>query len=97
MIDVTPVKVDDKACLGVRINLPESPPLLLVIANKGFMMCGLLNIDVAEKFGAIAAMVVGVKTFEDVLNAEVKAVTSRAKALGVNVGTRGLEALRRML
>lgn len=94
MISVMSVKVYDKTCLGVKVELPDSPPLLLVIAEKGFVMCGFLNVDVAEKLGVAAAVVGGVKSFEDVLNAHVKAATSKAKALGVSVGMKGTDALR---
>ena len=97
MINVAQVKVGDKTCLGVRVELPNSPPLLLVVAEKGFVMCGFLNIEAAERLGVAAAMISGVKTFEDVLSAEVKAATSKAKSLGVQPGMRGEEALARML
>lgn len=97
MINVQTIKVDNKDCLGLRVELPNSPPLLLIIAEKGFVMCGFLNIDAAEKLDVVAAMISGVKTFEDLLNAYVKAVTSKAKSLGVEVGMRGTEALRCML
>jgi uncharacterized protein YunC (DUF1805 family) len=93
MINVASLKVGEKTCLGVRIELPESPPLLLVMADKGFVMCGFLNVDAAEKLGVVAAMVSGVKSFEDVLNANVKAVTSKAETFGVRIGMKGAEAL----
>jgi uncharacterized protein YunC (DUF1805 family) len=93
MINVTTVKVDGKACMGLRVDLPESPPLLLIVAEKGFVMCGFLNMEAAERLGATAAMVSGVKTFEDVLNAQVKATTTKAKDLGVEAGMKGSEAL----
>lgn len=96
MISITSLKVDGKACLGVRVELPDSPPLLLVIAEKGFAMCGFLNVEAAEKLGVAAAMVSGVKTFEDVLNAQVKAITSKAKSFGAEVGMKGSEALKHM-
>ena len=96
MINVTTVKVEDKTFLGLRVDLPESPPLLLIVAEKGFVMCGFLNIEAAEKLGVDAAMVSGVKTFEDVLNAEVKAATTKAKNSGVDPGMKGSEALKRM-
>ena len=96
MISVMTVKVDGKACLGMRAELPDSPPLLLIIAGKGFVMCGFLNIDAAEKLGVAAAMVSGVKTFEDVLNAQVKAATTKAKNLGIEAGMKGSEALKHM-
>lgn len=90
------VKVDDKTCLGVRIELPDSPPLLVITAEKGFVMCGFLNMEAAERIGVTAAMVSGVKTFEDVLNAQVKAATSKAKSLGVQEGMKGADALKHM-
>lgn len=93
MIGVMSVKVDDKTCLGVKVELPDSPPLLLVVADKGFVMCGFLNVGTAEKVGVAAAVVSGVKSFEDVLDAEVKEVTSKAKSLGVDVGMKGVDAL----
>ncbi|MEM3874565.1 MAG: DUF1805 domain-containing protein [Candidatus Bathyarchaeia archaeon] len=97
MISVAQVKVGEKTCLGVRVELPDSPPLLLVVAEKGFVMCGFLNIEAAERLSVAAAMVSGVKTFEDVLNAEIKAATTKAKGLGVQPGMRGAEALKHML
>ena len=96
MISVMTVKVDGRSCLGLRVDLPESPPLLLIVAEKGFVMCGFLNIEAAERLDVAAAMVSGVKTFEDVLNVQVKAATSKAKGLGVDIGMRGVDALKRM-
>ncbi len=96
MISVMSVKVGDKACLGVRVELPDSPPLLAVTADKGFVMCGFLNVEAAERLGVCAAMVSGVKTFEDILNAQVKAATSKAKSFGVEIGMTGAKALQHM-
>jgi uncharacterized protein YunC (DUF1805 family) len=96
MIEVATVKVEGKACLGLKVDLPESPPLLMIVADKGFVMCGFLNMDAAEKLGVSAALVSGVKTFEDVLNAEVKAATTKAKNLGIEAGMKGSEALKHM-
>jgi len=59
-------------------------------------MCGFLNVEAAEKLGVAAAMVSGVKAFEDLLNAEVKAATTKAKNSGVDSGMKGSEALKRM-
>jgi uncharacterized protein YunC (DUF1805 family) len=96
MISINSVKVADKTCLCVKADLPDSPPLLLILAEKGFVMCGFLNVEAAEKASASAAMVSGVKTFEDVLNAEVKATTSKAKSMGVELGMKGADALKHM-
>jgi uncharacterized protein YunC (DUF1805 family) len=66
------------------------------MGEKGFVMCGFLNVESAEKLGVTAAVVSGVKTFDDVLNGQVKAVTSKAKNLGIEVGMKGADALKLM-
>jgi uncharacterized protein YunC (DUF1805 family) len=96
MISVTHVMVDGKACLGVRVELPNSPPLVLITSENGFVMCGFLNVETAEKLGVAAAVVSGVNSPEDVLDAQVKAATSAARNLGVETGMKGAEALRRL-
>jgi uncharacterized protein YunC (DUF1805 family) len=96
MISIQTVRVDGKDCLGLRVELPDAPPLVLMIAEKGFVMCGFLNIDAAEKLGVTAAMVGGVKTFDDVLNAQIRAMTSKAKGFGIEAGMKGAEALKHM-
>jgi uncharacterized protein YunC (DUF1805 family) len=97
MIDVTSLKVDGRSYLGLRVDLPDCPaPLLLITAEKGFVMCGFLNVEAAEKLNVAAAVVSGVKTFDDVLNAQVKAVTSKAKSFGIDVGMKGTDALKCM-
>jgi uncharacterized protein YunC (DUF1805 family) len=96
MISVTTLRVDGKSFMGLRTDLPDSPPLILVTGEKGFVMCGFLNVESAEKLGVTAAVVSGVKTFDDVLNGQVKAVTSKAKNLGIDVGMKGADALKLM-
>ncbi len=96
MISVTTLRVDGKSFMGLRTDLPDSPPLILVMGEKGFVMCGFLNVESAEKLGVTAAVVSGVKTFDDVLNGQVKAVTSKAKSLGIEVGMKGADALKLM-
>lgn len=83
----------DKICVGtwvfqgLKVELKNLPPLLLINGEKGFVMCGYLNIDAAESLGATAAVVSGVKSFEDVLNAEIKTSTTKAKDLGLEQGS----------
>ena len=94
MITVEQLKIADKSATGLRVELPDSPPLVAIIGSKGFVMCGFLNIEAAEKLNVTAAMVSGVKTFEDVLKAEIKTATSKAKMKGITVGMKGEEAIR---
>jgi len=97
LIDVAELKVDGKNCLGLKIDLPDSPaPLVLITAERGFVMCGFLDMQTAERLNVAAALVSGVKSFDDVLNAQVKSVTSKAKGLGVETGMKGSEALKHM-
>ncbi len=67
--------------------------LVLIKAKRGYIMCGLLDIDVAEKLGHIACMVSGVSIAEDVLEVEIQSCTSKAKALGIVIGMTGRQAL----
>lgn len=97
MIEVNRLQVEGNVALGLRVDLPESPPLIAVIGEKGFVMCGFLNIDTAERIGAAAALVSGVKTIDDVLGAEIKAVTSKAENRGVKLGMKGRDAVKLLI
>jgi uncharacterized protein YunC (DUF1805 family) len=94
MIEVSRLKVDDHTAVGLRVVLPDSPPLVALIGEKGFIMCGFINMEAAEKLGTTAAMVSGVKTCDDVLSAEVKATTSKAEMMGIKPGMKGDEAVK---
>ena len=86
MLEVNNLVVDSKSFLGLKVTFPDIPPLILVKGEKGFVMCGYLNFDAAEKLGATAAIVSGVNSFEDVLNASIKSSTPKAKELGLEIG-----------
>lgn len=76
------------------VCVPLQGASLLVIAGKnGFLGCGYLNMETAEKLGAAFALVTGVSSFDDMLAKDVKAVSSAAAARGVTVGMTGREAL----
>ena len=61
-------------------------PLLIIQVQKGFVMCGYLNMNAANKIGDIAGRVTGVKTFDDMLNADVVEVSENAKLAGLKQG-----------
>ena len=77
---------------GILIRL-KNANLVMIVAEKGFVGCGYLNMETAERLGDALALVTGVKTFDDVLNAEIKKVSSKAKEFGVTEGMTGKEAL----
>jgi len=97
MIEVTPIKIQNETAVGLKVELPDSPaPLVMIVGTKGLVCCGFINMDAAERLGIAAAMVSGVKSFDNVLKAEVKAATTKAQAAGVKVGMKGLDALKRL-
>ncbi len=70
---------------GYSIDLGKAP-LLLIRAKKGYVMCGYLNMNTANKMGDIAGKVTGVKTFDDMLNTNVVEVSENAKLIGLTQG-----------
>ncbi len=86
MFEIDKFEFDGKVFQGMKSTIPGGPNLLLIKGEKGFVMCGYLSGEVAERVGLAAAIVSGVNTFDDVLNAEIKFATSAAKELGVEEG-----------
>ncbi len=72
----------------------QNANLVLLKAKKGYVMCGLLNLETAERLGQAAALVTGVKTAEDALKAKVKSATTAAKKFGIKEGMTGEEAIK---
>ncbi|MCL1972732.1 MAG: DUF1805 domain-containing protein [Endomicrobia bacterium] len=60
--------------------------LVFIMSAKGFIMCGYLNMETAEKKGNIAAIATGVKTVDDMLKTKIVAVSSAAKKAGITEG-----------
>ncbi len=88
--------IGQKKAVGFEIDLPGAP-LVLARGEKGFVMCGFLDVSRAEQFGAAAAVVRGVKTLEELLDKPVSAATPAAAKLGVTTGMTGRQALERFL
>lgn len=77
--------------------IPSGNTFILVIKGKsGFLGCGYISLETAEKVGDAVAIVSGVKNFDDMLNAQVKSVSSAAAELGVDPGMSGRDALLKM-
>jgi uncharacterized protein YunC (DUF1805 family) len=68
-------------------------PLLVISGTKGVLSCGYLSIEAFERNGDAGAIVRGVDTYNDMLVAQVQAVSSKAEALGVRIGMTGAQAL----
>ena len=74
--------------IGFEIELPNAPPLILIRGKRGFIMCGYINLDVAEKLGLVVVRVSGVSSIEEMLEKEVSNATSRAKEIGIKDGVK---------
>lgn len=89
------IQLENGCALGLSFQM-QKYPLLVIRAEKGFLMCGYLNINAADTLGDTAARVKGVGNFEDMLKAQVVEVTQLARNLGIEPGMTGKEALNRM-
>ncbi|MCG3204814.1 MAG: hypothetical protein KCHDKBKB_01531 [Elusimicrobia bacterium] len=89
-------EVNGKKASGVVIPLPKAP-LVLASGKEGFVMCGYLNLEVAEKLGVAAAVVRGVSTVDELLAAKVAGFTQMAGVRGVTLSMSGKEALEKLL
>ena len=65
-------------------------------APNGALGCGYFDINTANKCGDVMAIVRGVASFDDMMNAKVQEVSGKAAELGVTPGITGREALEKM-
>jgi len=96
VIEIKPVKVDENTVIGVKIGnpeFPEKPAIIVLIAEKGLVVCRNFDIDALNQRGVTAARVEGLTKIEDALEAKIESCTSRARALGITEGMTGKEAL----
>ena len=75
-----------------RESIQLGHTLLIVRGSKGVAGCIYLNVKTFERFGEACA-IIPAGDFDKMLDAKVSAVTSEAKALGIEVGMSGREAL----
>lgn len=89
------IELDNGCASGLSFQM-QKVPLIVIRAEKGFVMCGYLDMAAAGAIGDAAAKVKGVKTFDEVLQAPVIEVTEQAAHLGIKTGVSGKEALELM-
>ncbi len=86
--------------MAVTVLLPKTT-LLAVTSDKGYIMCGALDVALLnEKLKdrkVIAGRAVGVRTIEQLLNAPLESVTYEAEELGIHKGMIGKDALLKMI
>ena len=75
-----------------RESIQLGQTLLVVKGSKGLAGCTYLDIDTFQR-GGEACVIIPAGDFDGMLDAKVTAATSEAKALGINVGMPGRQAL----
>lgn len=100
MITLAPIVIEGHAFNAVTVLLPKTT-LLTISSDKGYIMCGALDVDLLNDKLAdrqiIAGRAVGVRTIEQLLEAPLESVTLEAEKRGIFKGTIGKDALLKML
>ncbi|MFH2070518.1 MAG: DUF1805 domain-containing protein [Elusimicrobiota bacterium] len=86
------IKKGKQVAQGIEIPLQNST-LVLVVAKKGYIMCGYLDIATADKFDDCACVVRGVSSVDELLKSKVVEVSSKAKKSGIKIGMLANNAL----
>lgn len=99
MVQLIPLDIDGRKVMGVRVDLPQTN-LIAITTEKGYIMCGALDVALLNERLAhrkiVAGRALGVRSFEDLLQAPLESVTDAAKAIGVVAGMSGRKALEKM-
>lgn len=100
MIEVSPIEIEGHTFLSISVALPKTN-LLVVTSDKGYIMCGALDVallnDKLKDRKIIAGRATGVKTIEQLLEAPLESVTYEAEAYGIHKGMIGKEAMLKMI
>lgn len=85
MIRYKKIKVEKKFLETVVFPLGKKN-LIVIKGKKGYIMCGYLDLKVAQKFGEVAVKIAGVSNIKDALRTKVDSLTSQAGELGIYKG-----------
>ena len=86
------LEIDGRLYSGVELHTRHAV-MLLIQGEQGNLGCGYFSLAPADKLGDRFAIVTGVKSFSDMLEAKVVAASSAALACGVEIGMAGRAAL----
>lgn len=99
MMSVIPIDIGGRIAIGIEVKLPKTT-LLAVATDKGYIMCGALDVALLNEKLAdrkiIAGRAVGVRSLEQLLDAPLESVTKEAEALGIYPGMSGRQAVGKM-
>ena len=93
MLQHKKIKVGKNSIEAILFSL-ASKNLIVLRGKKGYIMCGYLNLKIAEKFKEVAVKITGVSTIRDALKAQVHSATRQANSLGIYKGQAVKEVLK---
>ncbi|MGC8646811.1 MAG: YunC family protein [Thermoplasmata archaeon] len=91
-MEIENIRLDNGNAMGLRWNLGNAY-LLIIKREKGYLMCGYLNMEIANRVGDIAGIVSGVSTFDEMLEKPVNVLSKKAIETGIKPGINGKEFL----
>lgn len=93
MIQFDTFQRDGKSYTFLKVEMGKAPFLLLK-GEKGYVMCGYMNLDAATKLGDMGIRVSGVSDLQTLLGATVAGCTPAASEAGVSEGDRVEDIIR---
>lgn len=93
MLNSKKIRIGKKIIFAVSLKLLDKS-LIILRGDKGYIMCGYLNMKAAEKFKDAAVKITGISTIEQALETKVFSCTHFAKKLGIYQGQPVKEVLK---
>lgn len=85
MIQFDSFQRDGRAYSFLKVEMGKAP-FLLIRGEKGYVMCGYMNLDAATKLGDLGVRVSGVSDLDTMLAAKVAGCTPAAADAGIKEG-----------
>lgn len=85
MTGIKKISIKGKGLTSFILPLGEKN-MIIIKGSKGYIMCGYLDLTVAEKFKEVAVKITGVNSIEEAVCAKVFSCTSLAEKKGIYKG-----------
>ena len=97
MVEIKQIKLNNGTALGIKVMKDEKRPLVVLIkAEKGFIVCSNFSMKALEEKGVVAARIAGINSIETALETNIVEITSKAKEIGLKEGIPVKEALEKL-
>jgi len=97
MVEIKQIKLNNGTALGIKVMKDEKGPLVVLIkAEKGFIVCSNFSMKALEEKGVVAARVARINSIETALETNIIEITSKAKEIGLKEGIPVKEALEKL-